>query len=414
MPAKHAHNVSSSYEAQPQASRPGRRSTLMGPKVDNIPLGGPSSSSSAAAGTAPGAPLSPELPMYKDKPVNYGQPVRQLPAWRRPLVLVPALFVVAFVLYIASGSSHIPTPQMPEQVKDTIKHIPIGNPVQNILPHGGGGGGSKPASKPSSQNWEDRAEKVKDAFKVSWKAYEENAWGESCPRKLLHYKSLTSSCAGWDEYKPHSKASRNMTPKGMGWIIIDALDTMMMMNLTSELAHAREWLATSLTYDQNHDVSVFETTIRMLGGLLSAHYLSSTFPDMAPVPSLGSSQKNEDLYLELATDLADRLLGAYNTASGIPYASVNLQTRQGIRSHADAGASSTAEAATLQLEMKYLAKLTGEKNYWDAAEKIMQVIDDNGVQDNLVPIFMNADSGKFIGSNIRLGSRGDSYYGELS
>ena len=62
-----------------------------------------------------------------------------------------------------------------------------------------------------------------------------------------------------------------MTPKGMGWIIVDALDTLMIMNLTSRLSHAREWISTSLDYDQDHNVNTFETTIRMLGGLLSAH-----------------------------------------------------------------------------------------------------------------------------------------------
>jgi mannosyl-oligosaccharide alpha-1,2-mannosidase len=200
-----------------------------------------------------------------------------------------------------------------------------------------------------------------------------------------------------------------MVPKGLGWIIIDSLDTMMLMNLTSRLSNAREWISTSLDYSQDHDVNTFETTIRMLGGLLSAHYLSTTFPEMAPLPV--GEKADEDLYLEKAIDLAERLMGAYESASGIPYASVNLKTLQGIPSHTDGGASSTAEAGSLQLEMKYVAKLTGERVYWDKAEKVMKVIDDNGVQDGLVPIFISATTGQFRDSSIRLGSRGDSYYG---
>lgn len=202
-----------------------------------------------------------------------------------------------------------------------------------------------------------------------------------------------------------------MVPNGMGWIIIDALDTMMIMNLTTQLAHAREWLSTTLTYDQNHEVSTFEATIRQLGGLLGAHYLSTTYPNMAPVPPLPNPQKNEDLYLELATDLADRMLGAFSSQSGIPFATFNLQTRTGVVAQADGGSCSTAEAATLQLELKYLADLTGEKNYWEAAERVIKVMDDNGMRDGLVPIFLSGQTGKFQGENIRLGSRGDSYYG---
>lgn len=198
-----------------------------------------------------------------------------------------------------------------------------------------------------------------------------------------------------------------MAPKGMGWIIVDAIDTMMIMGLTKQLAHARAWVATILDYDQNQEVNTFETTIRMLGGLLSAHYLSTKF-GMDP-----GAKANEDLYLEKASDLADRLSGAYKSGSGVPFASVNLKTSEGVISHQDGGASSTAEATTLQLEMKYLSHLTGEVLYWQISEKVMQVVDDNMQQDGLLPIFIYADTGKFRGREIRLGSRGDSYYGKI-
>jgi mannosyl-oligosaccharide alpha-1,2-mannosidase len=201
-----------------------------------------------------------------------------------------------------------------------------------------------------------------------------------------------------------------MAPAGLGWIIIDSLDTLILMNQTSRLQNARKWLTESLSWEQNQDVNTFETTIRMLGGLLSAHYLANTFPDMAPLKEDDVGAEGEDLYLDKARDLADRLLGAFDSPSGIPYASVNLEKSKGIPSHADMGASSTAEATTLQLEFKYLAKLTGEKYFWDAAEKVMQVVDDNQAKDGLLPIFIYATSGEFRGENIRLGSRGDSYY----
>lgn len=201
-----------------------------------------------------------------------------------------------------------------------------------------------------------------------------------------------------------------MAPRGMGWIIVDALDTMMLMNLTSRLTDAREWLTTSLDYDQDQNVNTFETTIRMLGGLLSAHYLSTEFPDMAPLADDDEGAAGEDLYLEKAKDLADRIMGAFESPSGVPFASVNLKSTAGVPSHDDGGASSTAEAATVQLEFKYLTKLTGETFYWEKVEKVMQVIDDNGMPDGLLPIYIYASTGEFRGQNIRLGSRGDSYY----
>jgi mannosyl-oligosaccharide alpha-1,2-mannosidase len=162
----------------------------------------------------------------------------------------------------------------------------------------------------------------------------------------------------------------------MGWIIVDALDTMMLMNLTDEVARARTWIVESLNWDQDKAVSLFETTIRMLGGLLSAHYLS-----------------NDDVYLEKAVDLADRLLGAFESPTGIPYASVNLKQRFGSQSHADGGSSTTAEVSTLQLEFKYLAKLTGETLYWEKVEKVIEALESNKAQDGLVPIFVSPETG---------------------
>lgn len=203
-----------------------------------------------------------------------------------------------------------------------------------------------------------------------------------------------------------------MVEGGMGWIIVDALDTLILMNLTSRVQHARHWIHNSLRYDQNHDVNTFETTIRMLGGLLSAHYLSTNYFNLAPIKDDDVGAPGEDLYIEKATDLADRLLGAFDSKSGVPYASINLNTSAGIPSHADGGASSTAEATTVQLEFKYLAKLTGEAEYWQTVEKVMKVVDDQQQKDGLLPIFLYADTGEFRGNNIRLGSRGDSYYGK--
>ena len=196
-----------------------------------------------------------------------------------------------------------------------------------------------------------------------------------------------------------------MSPNGLGWIIVDSLDTMMIMNLTTRISEPRKWISRNLNYDQDQDVNTFETTIRMLGGLLSAHYLSTILPDI--------THRRDRIYLSKAVELADRLLPAYESKSGIPFASVHLGRRVGILSHADGGASSMAEAGTLQLEMKYLTYLTGNETYWRKAENVMKVLDDNGASHGLLPIFVDPQTGRFTTREIRLGSRGDSYYGNV-
>ncbi|KAI8149993.1 glycoside hydrolase [Fennellomyces sp. T-0311] len=230
---------------------------------------------------------------------------------------------------------------------------------------------------PSDDTTAYRQQRVVEAFQHAWKGYYEDAFG-------------------MDEYQPLTHQGRNWAPGGIGLMIVDSLDTMLLMNLTKEYNEAREWVATKLDFDKNQDVNVFETTIRVLGGLLSAYHLSG----------------NDPVYLEKATDLGNRLLGAFQTESGIPYASVVLSTGLPYKFHVP---SSTAEVTTVQLEFKYLSYLTGDPKYWSAAERVMLKLKHMGEQgqtlDGLVPILINPVTGLFDTREIRLGSRGDSYYG---
>lgn len=314
------------------------------------------------------APNSRQLPMYKDKP-GYGANGRRKGENRGAKAGTLALFAI-IILWL---TGLLPLPGFPE--------ISAG---QNS----------------DAYKWRSRKEAVRQAFITSWDYYAEHAWG-------------------MDEFHPVSLSSRNMgcarndgsTCPPTGWIIVDALDTAMMMNLTSRVARAREWISTSLDFSKvDSEMNTFETTIRIVGGLLSAHYLSTNFPNLAPLSEDDVGAKGEDLYIEKAVDLSERLLGAFDTPTGIPLSSCILNTSVGIASHADGGAASTAEATTLQLELKYLAKLTGEPLYWEKAEQVMAAVDANRHEGGLVPIFVDPETGKFRGENIRLGSRGDSYY----
>ncbi|KAG0252001.1 mannosyl-oligosaccharide alpha-1,2-mannosidase [Actinomortierella ambigua] len=223
--------------------------------------------------------------------------------------------------------------------------------------------------------WKARQQSVKDAFVYAWDAYRRDAWGK-------------------DEYHPVLRHGTNMIVDGLGFTIVDALDTIMLMGLQKEYEEARAWVRDTLTFDQDNDVNLFETTIRVLGGLLSAYDQSG----------------HDKVFLDKAVDLADRLMAAFVTPTGIPYSSVNLKDRRAIPNHDMGGASSTSEVSTIQLEFKYLSHITGDPKYWKAAERVIHLMKDMRTLDGLVPIYINPDQGRFYGSEIRLGSRGDSYY----
>ncbi len=93
------------------------------------------------------------------------------------------------------------------------------------------------------------------AIKHAWSGYKKYAWGD-------------------DELKPVSKQSAR-TSYGLGMTIVDCLDTLWLAGLQEEFDEAREWVAHKLDIEGNSkSVSLFETNIRVLGGLLSAYHLS--------------------------------------------------------------------------------------------------------------------------------------------
>ncbi|OON23126.1 hypothetical protein X801_00966 [Opisthorchis viverrini] len=57
--------------------------------------------------------------------------------------------------------------------------------------------------------------------------------------------------------------------------MVDSLDTLWIMKLDAEFDEARKWISSYLEFNSTDPhINVFETTIRLLGGLLSAYTLS--------------------------------------------------------------------------------------------------------------------------------------------
>ncbi|XP_020037496.1 endoplasmic reticulum mannosyl-oligosaccharide 1,2-alpha-mannosidase isoform X3 [Castor canadensis] len=99
----------------------------------------------------------------------------------------------------------------------------------------------------------ERQKAVIEAFLHAWKGYRKFAWGH-------------------DELKPVSKSFNEWF--GLGLTLIDALDTMWILGLKQEFQEARTWVSQKLNFKKNVDVNLFESTIRILGGLLSTYHLS--------------------------------------------------------------------------------------------------------------------------------------------
>ncbi len=67
---------------------------------------------------------------------------------------------------------------------------------------------------------------------------------------------------GADEYHPISRKGSNLTEAGgIGYTVVDALDTMLLMGLEAEYQRARTWVADKMTLERDADFNTFEVRL---------------------------------------------------------------------------------------------------------------------------------------------------------
>ena len=141
-------------------------------------------------------------------------------------------------------------------------------------------------------------------------------------------------------------------------------------------------------FDVDGEVSVFETEIRLVGGLLSAHHACG-----------------DPVLLAKARDLADRLLPAFDTPTGMPYRYINLKTGA-VRDPA----TNPAETGTHIAELGTLSKLTGDRRYYDAAKRALTAMYERRSKIGLLADKIDVRTGEWLSRRATIGPPSDSFY----
>ncbi|VDN17757.1 unnamed protein product [Gongylonema pulchrum] len=151
--------------------------------------------------------------------------------------------------------------------------------------------------------------------------------------------------------------------------LVDSLDTLVVLDELEEFESAVQRVINNVRFDSNLVVSVFETNIRMIGGLISGHVMAK----LVQAREEGILEWYSDELLQMAANLADRLLPAFNTTSGIPYPRINLKygMLDFLREQRD---TCTACGGTMILEFAALSRLTGNPIYEEKARKAMDFL----------------------------------------
>ncbi|KAH9907309.1 glycoside hydrolase family 47 protein [Xylariomycetidae sp. FL2044] len=195
------------------------------------------------------------------------------------------------------------------------------------------------AAGPTYVSHTDRMEAVAEAFQRSWNGYYEYAFPN-------------------DSLKPISKSYQN-DRNGWGASAVDAISTALVMGNGEVIGQIVDHIQTvnfSQTVPGGESVSVFETTIRYLGGLVSAYDFLS-----GPLKEYIDNEAQLEKILEQAITLADILSIAFVTPSGVPINTV-IYTPEGYVV-ANETTNGIATIGTLILEWTRLSDITGDDKY---------------------------------------------------
>uniref|UniRef100_A0A3Q3EL91 alpha-1,2-Mannosidase n=1 Tax=Labrus bergylta TaxID=56723 RepID=A0A3Q3EL91_9LABR len=190
--------------------------------------------------------------------------------------------------------------------------------------------------------------------------------------------------------------------------LIDTLDTLVVLNKLDDFEDAVRKTVRDVRLDNDVVVSVFETNIRVLGGLLGAHVMADLLRQRGE-----RMQWYQDELLHMAKELGHRLLPAFNTTSGLPYPKVNLRygvlnplSRTGTESD-----TCTACAGTMILEFAALSRLSGESVFEENARKALDVLWDRRQRgSDLVGTVINIHNEEWVRRDSGVGAGIDSYY----
>ena len=229
--------------------------------------------------------------------------------------------------------------------------------------------------------------RVTEMFYESYNHYVSNAYPQDELRPL--------SCDGQETFGSYSLT------------LVDSLDMLAIVGNNSEFNRAAWIILDAIDLDRNMNVSVFETNIRVVGGLLSAHLFSKRtgFNQSPGWPCSGP-------LLDAAVAVARKLLPAFDTNTGMPYGTVNL--RDGVPK-GETPITCVASVGTFLVEFGMLSRLTGDPVFEKAAIRALYGLwDHRSAKTGLVGNHIDTKTGKWTATDATIGSAVDSYFEYLA
>ncbi|CAB4254431.1 similar to Saccharomyces cerevisiae YHR204W MNL1 Alpha-1,2-specific exomannosidase of the endoplasmic reticulum [Maudiozyma barnettii] len=223
----------------------------------------------------------------------------------------------------------------------------------------------------------------------------------------------------YDEIRPLScvPKTRNfgnlndlVTNDVLGNFTITLLDSLTTIAVLGDRQRMKELVNLVLdTFDDfaiDSTVQVFETSIRIIGSLMSTHLYIT---DPRKRVYLGDEYDGESLLL-LAKDIADRLLPAYMTKTGLPVSRINLLTRFKELTVEFLNENNAAGMASPMFEFTMLSYLTNDMKYERITRYAFDKIWDMRSPLDLIPMSFNPQDRRLYSTMTGVGASIDSFF----
>eukprot|EP00794_Sanderia_malayensis_P018991 gene18991-20902_t len=215
------------------------------------------------------------------------------------------------------------------------------------------------------------------------------------------YNGYLNHAYPYDELKPLSCIGHD-TWGSYHLTLVDSLDNLLIMKNNTEFIRIVKLLEKEISFDKDINVSVFETNIRVIGGLLSAHLLL-----YRSGIDLETGWPCEGSLLHLAKTAAEKLLPAFNTSTSMPYGTVNLL--HGVP-EGETTITCTASIGTFILEFATLSHLTGDKRFEKAAMNALESLYNHKSSKGLLGNHIDVATGQWTALDAGIGAGVDSYF----
>ncbi len=205
------------------------------------------------------------------------------------------------------------------------------------------------------------------------------------------YDAYLAHAKGSDALRPITKKGYNEFYKSFMLTPLESYSTLKLMGFEQEALQVKEEVLAKLNFKDYVNVPTTEFGQRVVGSLIAAYQLDG-----------------DERFLDLAQDLANRLLVAFNTPTGMPQRLISIGRRASRENQC-----TPEQVGGLVVEFGLLSKLTNNPIYYQKAKAAALKLWELRSEDDLLGSKIDVEKGKWVNASVNVTRANSGYWAAL-